>query len=190
MLGVHRSSCQLMGPEKKNVKGRVLNSFAILDLSFFIFFFSKKPPSIYLAFWWKTLFLVNSHPRSTIIFVSGCQGRAGEQKTTEDMRNFSRTDGRGKENHPVFVNRTDQRPPASWISLKPLWDLYHVSLSLLSRFSLHSFGVRSHISLWMNVVTPQLWPSATTVNAPPSPDWSNETTLLAVIDQCCPELYF
>lgn len=34
---------------KKNVKGRELNSFAILDFSVFLFF-SEKPPSIYLAF--------------------------------------------------------------------------------------------------------------------------------------------
>lgn len=38
---------------------------------------------------------MNSHPRSTIIFVSGCQGGAGEQKPTENMRNFSQTDDGG-----------------------------------------------------------------------------------------------
>lgn len=53
LMCLHAESAQELlsadGMRKKNVKGKVLNSFAILNFSFF-FFLSEKPPFIYLAF--------------------------------------------------------------------------------------------------------------------------------------------
>ncbi len=91
-----------------------------------------EPPSIYLAFWWKTLFPVKSHPHRTVIIVSGCQGGVEEQKATEDMRNFSHTDGGEKNNQLPFTNKKDQR--RSQATCKP--NFTETSVRSLSCFSL------------------------------------------------------
>lgn len=74
--------------------------------------------------------------------------------------------------------------------LHPECDLYRVALFFSVSLSSLTFWVRSHMSLRLNVVTLQLWPSVTTDKVPSSSDWSNETTPLAVNGPALPRALF